>query len=56
MKTIADFLDEVKEREQIAKTLFDLVCDSDYLNLCLVSCGGLQVHEIYMDSYIGNKL
>lgn len=54
--TITNLLEQVEEREQIARNLFDFVCDQDYLNLCLISCGGLQVHEVYMDAYIGNRL
>lgn len=46
IEKILRFTEYVKEREQIES--------HEYINLCEVRCGGMSIHDVYMDSRIGS--
>ena len=54
---IREILEFVSDKEEIGGDLFPVFpVTEDYLNPCLIMCGGMTVHEIWIDARIGNKL
>ena len=54
---IRRIMDEVAYREEIGMDMFPVFPSSeDYVNLCLITCGGMSVHDVFVDARIGNKL